>query len=96
MRELMAANHCREAAMGRFEALYFTLLVGCVHEFYRFAEKTTAAQRLQQIIKVAEDSDISKVQWKYLEGLKNKILFVLFRCRLFKVITVIFNVKYGV
>lgn len=95
MRALMIANNCCEEAMNRFEVLYFSLLVGGVHEYYRFIERTTDIECLRQIMKVAKDPHIAKVKLKYVQGLKNKILLVLFKSKSYRVIAFVFKLKYG-
>ena len=94
MRLLMQMLGCCDGSMQRFEALYFSMLLGGIHEYYRFYGKTTASERLHQIEKVAQDSHIAKVRMWQIPAWKNRILFILLRFRLYRVIAFAFEWKY--
>lgn len=94
MRALMQQLGCCKTAMYKFESFYFCMLLGGIHEYYRFSEKTTAQERLHHIIKVAGDPCLSKVKLQYLPGIKTGILYGLLRFKMYSLIALIFEIKY--
>ena len=94
MRLLMQILGCSNASMHRFEALYFAMLMGGVHEYYRFYSQTTTRERLNQIAKVGKDACISQVKMGYIRNRKTRILFSLLRIRWYLVVALIFEIKY--
>lgn len=94
MRDVMISAGCSKRAMDAFEGLYFDNMVGGIHEYYRFSSQTTRQMRLQQIIKVAQDPDVSRTRLCNVRGIKDKIICLLLKCRLYQAVALIFEVKY--
>ena len=90
----MISAGCGKCAMDAFEGLYFDNMVGGIHEYYRFSSQTTRQIRLQQIIKVAQDPDVSRTRLRNVQGIKDKIICLLLKCRLYQAVALIFEVKY--
>lgn len=94
MRALMQIAGCCGSAMDWFEALYFDMLLGGAHEYYRFYKKTTAKERYAHILKIARDPCISKVQMRYISSWKNRVLLALLRLKLLWAVASIFEIRY--
>ena len=94
MRRVMEHCGCSEEAMAAFEGLYFDNMVGGIHEYYRFADKTTRQLRLQQIKKVASDPDVARTRLRNITGTKAKIIGLLLKCRLHGAVALLFARKY--
>lgn len=94
MRTMMEHQKCCATAMNKFEVLYYSMLVGGIHEYYGHYEKNTAAERLNQIIKVANDASVSKVRLRYMHGFKNVFLYILLKYRLYKAVALVFLIRY--
>ena len=95
MRETMKTCGCGESAMDAFEGLYFENMVGGIHEYYRFHNRTTPQMRLQQIVKVAKDPDVSRTRLRNIRGTKDKVICLLLKCRLYQAVALLFDRKYG-
>ena len=94
MRRVMENSGCSESAMDAFEELYFDNMVGGIHEYYRFCHRTTRKTRIQQIIKVAQDPDVSRTRLRNIRSIKDKIICLLLKCRMYHLTALIFEMKY--
>ena len=95
MRHVMVKTGCSEAAMDRFEGLYFDNMVAGIHEYFRFCSQTTRPMRLQHIRRVAADPDVSRTRLRNIYGKNEKLICLLLKCRMCRVVELLFEVKYG-
>lgn len=96
MRELMGHKGCSTEAMTRFEGMYFSLLVGGIHEYYRYSEKTTIQDQLTQIRKVAENAHVRKIKCTTVVGIRYKCVLLLLRFRMIWAVWCIFYIYYKI
>ena len=94
MRSVMEKCGCSQAAMEQFEGLYFDNMVGGIHEYYRFYSKTTHEMRLRHIAKVAGDPDVRRTKLRNICGIKDKIICMLLKCKLYRAVALLFEIKY--
>lgn len=94
MRDLFEYLQCTDVAKKRFEKMYFNLLVGGIHEYYRFYKKTTNKEKKMLIKKISDDPFAFKNGIRNLDGAKNKVFYVLFKLKLHMLIAMIFKIKY--
>jgi len=94
MRELMNAHVCSTEAMTRFENMYFSMLVGGIHEYYRFSDKTTKQERLLQIKKVAGNLYVGNLKSAGIMSNRSKVILLLLKVRANSIIACIFEVYY--
>lgn len=94
MRAVMKTVGCSKAAMDEFEGLYFENMVGGIHEYYRFHTQNTRQERYNQIVKVARDPDVKHTRLRNIGGPKERVIYILLRCRMYHVIALIFAAKY--
>lgn len=94
MRNLMERCECEKSAMQRFEGVYFSLLVGGIHEYYRHSNRTSKSGRLAQIIKVAKDPDVKRTRFENIGGMRNKVIFALMKLRMFYLVMLAFEARY--
>ena len=94
MRQLMIECNCKKQAMLHFENNYFCMLLGGLHEYYRFYDKTTAIEKKELIKKISNDLNIRKLKLGTVHGIKNKILCVLLKCRWYSVVSYLFKRHY--
>ena len=95
MRDVMISAGCSKRAMDAFEGLYFDNMVGGIYEYYQFSSQTTRQMRLRQIVKVAQDPDVFRTRLRNVQGIKDKIICLLLKCRLYQAVALILEVKYG-
>lgn len=94
MRELMDKVGCERCAKDRFDGLCFAMLLGGIHEYFRFSEETTKEQRRAQIEKVAKDPNVANMRFKKVYGLKNKLVYILLKLNLLCIVELVFELHY--
>lgn len=94
MRELMIALRCSKKAINQFENQYFRMLIGGVHEYFRFYDFNTQQERLHLVEKIALNESIKNYKVRKIKGLKNKILLILLRMGKYTTILKIFEKHY--
>ena len=94
MRKLMIDLHCNIKSIKKFENYYFCLMLGGIHEYFRFYNQNTKDDKLNLIKKIALDKNVQKNRVLNITGYKNKILFLLLKFRKYKAILKIFEKHY--
>lgn len=95
MRKLMVECGCDDPSMQRFENLYFSLLVGGIHEYYKFYQQTDKKEKVELMKKIANDKFIQGDSLSTISSRKNKLLFILLKFKLFGMIHLFFDIYYG-
>ena len=94
MCQLMQESCCDKAAMNRFEGLYFSLLVGGIHEYYKHYHESTVLEKQELVKKVTEDNYVQRTTFRNIRGAKNKVIFLLLRIKCYWLVRLIFYWKY--
>lgn len=93
-RILMRKMLCSKQAMLHFEVNYFYLLLGGVHEYYRFYDFTNYQEKLDLVKKIGADDYVKRCSVKQIPGFKNKIILFLLKRGYYKMILRIFKWHY--
>ncbi len=94
MRKLMIDLQCDKKAMARLEDQYFRMLIGGVHEYFRFYDLNTSQERLNLLEKIALDQRVKNYKARKIKGLKNKALLILLKMGKYTTILKIFEKHY--
>lgn len=94
MRELMIALQCSKKAINQFENQYFRMLIGGVHEYFRFYNSNTQQERLNLVVKIALNKSVKNYKVRKIRGLKNKALLILLKMGKYTTILKIFEEHY--
>lgn len=92
--ELIAKYQCNKATLMNFRRMYFAMMIGGIHEFYRFYEKTTREEKKELLKTITADPYIKQVKVWQLSGSKNKIFRFLFHVRGYELILWLFDRHY--
>ena len=90
MRKLMNEKKCSQESMKRFENLYTSLLIGCIHHVFRFSKKRT--DRINVINKVVNNECIK--YFAETNNFKNKIIVYCIKRKKKNMLFLIFSIKY--
>ena len=85
---------CSQTAMNEFESGYFDLLVGGIHEYFRFYDKTSHTQKKDLLRKIAKDPYVIKLKGTQIASKKNRIIHVLLKMGLYEIVIVVFRLYY--
>lgn len=94
MRHVMEKVECSQTAKNNFENAYFELLVGGIHEYFRFYDKTNCVQKRELLEKIAKDPYVKKLKENQIAVKKNRILHRLLKMELYGVVLAIFRIYY--
>lgn len=95
MRQLMYRLNCCDEAMVWFERHYFTLLLGCMHEYYRFYEQSSAKDKYNLIKKVGRNKYLHAVNTQTFSK-QNRLIYILLRCKAYALVQFLFFLHYRV
>ena len=90
----MIALRCSKKAINEFENQYFRMLIGGVHEYFRFYDFNTQQERLNLLEKIASDQRVKSYKARKIKGLKNKALLILLKMGKYTTILKIFEKHY--
>ncbi len=94
-RVVMKQLGCSNKAINAFEADYFYLLLGGIHEYYRFYEESTPKQKKELVAKIANDANVLKLKGKQIPATKNRILLLLMKAGFYRMVCWMFQLHYG-
>lgn len=94
MRDLLIYLEVNEDSINNFENLYFTLLIGGIHEFYSFKSQTTRMEKKDLIVKISNNLYLNNLEMNKIKGIKSKIIFIFIKLRLYRTLMLIFDFKY--
>ena len=90
----MQTRCCSRLAVERFEKMYYAMLLGGIHEYYRFRGNTTRRERRIQIRKVARDENIKKYGLFYVDSYASKVLLFALKHEMISVVELMFCIYY--
>ena len=96
MRCVMINKGCGKEALRRFENLYFSLLIGGIHEYYRFYNQNTLKEKRELLIKIATNKHVKNYRLRDLSGAKNKAIFLLLKLHLYFAVNLLFKGYYAI
>lgn len=93
-KQLMEELQCSKHAMRRFKNQYFGMLIGGMHEYYRFYDLNTKEERLALAQKIAMDEQVKNCKIGEIKKIKNKILILLLKAKKYNIFLFIFDKYY--
>lgn len=87
---LMKEKKCNQLSFKRFNNLYFSMMIGCISEYYRNYRKTNIFDRYNIIKKVSNDSFVKQIPLKDVVRAKDKMIMLLLRSKLLLFVMITF------
>ena len=92
--KLMERFSCTEDSFRKLTIQYFGLLLGGIHEYFRFYEKTTPDQKKVLMEKISEDPFVKKLRFNEITGNKKRLMYILLKAKWYSAINMIFCLRY--
>ena len=92
--ELMNAKQCSDATLLHFKREYFAMMIGGIHEYYRFYDETTQNEKKELLRKIASDPHVNSLKISEVKNIKDSIWLFLIKCKCFNMIMWLFKRHY--
>lgn len=90
---LMKEKNCNQVAFNRFNNLYFSMMIGCICEYYRNYSNTSFSDRLGLIRKISEDEFVRSIHIKNNLRIKDKMILFLLRTKQSLSVMILFYIR---
>ncbi len=94
MYDTMIRKQCSKKSIITFKNMYVGLMIGCIHHYYIYRKKNNNKERSEIISKISKDELFCKCRISQISSIKNKILTLLLKTKLFFCIKMLFSVYY--